>query len=595
MLVVIAIIAILASLLLPALIGAREKARRASCMSRLEQIGIALNSYTGDYSEYLPGDPGWGAMNACHFANDTTYADCATLCNVYGTGMVGQGPSIDCGPQNSMDYWVGTYSDMSGSVSLRPTTSGTGAVSPQHLVHIAWCTGDSPTAFFPDDNENPASWYGVIAYNHDNVLNQSTYMLSTVSTTGYAMPTGVLNPWSAGNLTLAPTGLGMLAAGNYVRDLQVFYCPTGQAYDADVESFVGGYQNSDMQAPQQSGWVTYECFCGQAAGFNMVNTSLVNLKLLGGTDSYYLTHGDLTSLAVTTNNGGYEVGNWGEVGLLPITAFGEVLWGGSGTPPVSEWNQNGLTDQPDPYDGGGVAIGCSYAYRNQSYTDAGMHVIHRLWSCGCAADMLTTNFPNLYIPGSGAADPSGALGWYNRMPSPRFVQEQNACPERKTTKMLGSLSIAADRFDTHMNKGLPLLYLSGNWSDTGLAGYPPRSMPGMGWYGHKVGYNVLFGDGHVAWNGDPQQWWVWEWNAIGTAAGAGTMSNAVTGWGLPAGNDAASDNDPAAPGGVATYPGTLGNGAGIFTLFDDVADHEATSGFYMGEWVSNYAAAPMQP
>ena len=46
MLVVIAIIAILASLLLPALIGAREKARRASCMSRLQQIGIALNSYS---------------------------------------------------------------------------------------------------------------------------------------------------------------------------------------------------------------------------------------------------------------------------------------------------------------------------------------------------------------------------------------------------------------------------------------------------------------------------------------------------------------------------------------------------------------------
>ncbi len=40
--------------------------------------------------------------------------------------------------------------------------------------------------------------------------------------------------WCAGNETLGPTGLGMLAAGNYIGDLQSFYCPTGSVYDASI-------------------------------------------------------------------------------------------------------------------------------------------------------------------------------------------------------------------------------------------------------------------------------------------------------------------------------------------------------------------------
>ena len=54
----IAIIAILASMLMPALQAARERATAITCLNNLKQAGVGLTMYAGDHDDYLPENSG---------------------------------------------------------------------------------------------------------------------------------------------------------------------------------------------------------------------------------------------------------------------------------------------------------------------------------------------------------------------------------------------------------------------------------------------------------------------------------------------------------------------------------------------------------
>jgi prepilin-type N-terminal cleavage/methylation domain-containing protein/prepilin-type processing-associated H-X9-DG protein len=77
-----------------------------------------------------------------------------------------------------------------------------------------------------------------------------------------------------------------------------------------------------------------------------------------------------------------------------------------------------------------------------------------------------------------------------------LVDAAEGAPLFKTQKLLGGRSIVSDSFGGRLSA-------NGNF-------YPEMTKPGHGMYGHREGYNILYGDGHAAWYGDPQQnliWW----------------------------------------------------------------------------------------
>ena len=86
---------------------------------------------------------------------------------------------------------------------------------------------------------------------------------------------------------------------------------------------------------------------------------------------------------------------------------------------------------------------------------------------------------------------------YIKGTKPRVVAEV-ACPAFKTQKTLGGRAIVADSFGRGNEYYKHIEYYD-NY----------RELLGHGWYAHREGYNVLYGDWHAKWYGDPKERFIW--------------------------------------------------------------------------------------
>lgn len=105
LLITIAIIAILAAMLLPALSKARDKGRATRCLGNLKQIGLGITFYTQDNSEIFPP----AALADGHtWYQDWYFAGGGT---VGGSGTGGPKSGYLNIKYNVGDYWVNTLVD----------------------------------------------------------------------------------------------------------------------------------------------------------------------------------------------------------------------------------------------------------------------------------------------------------------------------------------------------------------------------------------------------------------------------------------------------------------------------------------------------
>ena len=102
------------------------------------------------------------------------------------------------------------------------------------------------------------------------------------------------------------------------------------------------------------------------------------------------------------------------------------------------------------------------------------------------------------------------------------VKVEVGCPTFKTQKLLGNRAIVADTF---------------SWYNYAINDTQYAEKPGHGFYGHRDGYNVLYGDWSAKWYGDPQQvimWPNWWSSSVSTTAWPYAMSrsmNFISAWG----------------------------------------------------------------
>jgi prepilin-type N-terminal cleavage/methylation domain-containing protein/prepilin-type processing-associated H-X9-DG protein len=216
LLVVVAIIAILAALLLPALQGAKEKSRAAACMNNLKQIGLAFFMYTEDWQQVMPpwveGTYAWGQFVASYELNNTQgpYAGFGGLIYPYLGGR-GQWRVFVC-PSDPVkrDLTDITSNSGQGTGASYGMNGGTCGCNPGGLGFRFWDGS-------PDSCGCPPKWF------RQSQLQWPAETCLVADVRGYAnsaVPAGYLyRPWSGWSSLYQPrhgTGVNVLYCDGHV-------------------------------------------------------------------------------------------------------------------------------------------------------------------------------------------------------------------------------------------------------------------------------------------------------------------------------------------------------------------------------------------
>ncbi|HRU05154.1 MAG TPA: DUF1559 domain-containing protein [Candidatus Brocadiia bacterium] len=398
LLVVVAIIAILAAMLLPALASAREKARRSSCITNMNQTGKAMEAYCGDYGQYFPSHPAWGSR--------------AGYLHTSGTGAWGTvGATV----------WIddGFYVDGKLWDPANPTRGRVRTNAINYSTDVPPPYGTSSYNYYASDGPLCRSRTIFLGDKANNLIRANS---SAGRSDFYTTPVGELN--------MAPAGLGYLVAGGYLSDVRSLFCPSAGGGLPQPMGYGSEWTNGRLNP--------------------VAANSLADVRTCaGGFGANAIMRGDWRALPAYTR----KRGSGSDATAYNI--YADDLFRGH-------------------------VLMSDYAYR-------GMPV--------------NTNYVGTSWTGATPADPANAPYFsqvYIKKTKPKVIAEV-ACPAFKAQRLLAGRALASDSFGRGMN-----FY----YGDPARMGEYLR-FPGHGVFAHRDGYNVIYGDGHAAWVGDPQQRFAW--------------------------------------------------------------------------------------
>jgi prepilin-type N-terminal cleavage/methylation domain-containing protein/prepilin-type processing-associated H-X9-DG protein len=267
MLMVMAIIGILAGLLLPALMGAREQSRRKSCLNNLGQIGKACISYQEPNGDFFP------AFMQAMFAGEINLA-------IPSSGQ-GQGADGTFQPMPSLACLYPTYCP-DVKIFACPSTTDTPQIAYQYyptwgVAHtcfgFAWY---DPVGLNISSND-PAAWTGSevsgpfkCSYFYDELVQPrdcSADQAIAADADGQTwFLTGGQHPGYAANWARRPqkpnhdNGQNVMYLDGHVKWADTVYCshdPTDNIFcpqvgwNADVDAYVWDGSAADARAPGQ--------------------------------------------------------------------------------------------------------------------------------------------------------------------------------------------------------------------------------------------------------------------------------------------------------------------------------------------------------